>query len=97
MYASFLQPNIIITEYMNLKFELQQPKTSVEVQKPQYKKEWVQSQRGLLSINIQFWTEATWISSYSQDLYNCYNWQTPINPHLILPFKGTVQNFLFLI
>lgn len=39
MYASSLQPKVIISEYMNLKFGLGVPKTTVEVLKPQYKKE----------------------------------------------------------
>lgn len=39
MYASSLQPKVIISEYMNLKFGLGVPKITLEVLKPQYKKE----------------------------------------------------------
>lgn len=62
MYASSLQPKVIISEYMNLKFGLGVPKTTLEVLKPQYKKEWAQYQCGLLGINTKIGIE-TWISS----------------------------------
>ena len=39
MYASSLQPKVIMSEYMNLKFAFGVPESTLEVLKPQYKKE----------------------------------------------------------
>lgn len=62
-----MQPKVIISEYMNLKFGLGVPKTTLEVLKPQDKKELSQHQCGLLGINTKIAIE-TWISSCDQDL-----------------------------
>lgn len=39
MYASSLQPKVIMSKYMNLKFAFGVPESTLEVLKPQYKKE----------------------------------------------------------
>ena len=69
MYASSLQPKVIMSEYMNLKFAFGVPESTLEVLKPQYKKEWTQYQCGLLGINtkIRIVTEPVAVTKI------CYN------------------------
>ena len=76
MYASSLQPKVIMSKYMNLKFAFGVPESTLEVLKPQYKKEWTQYQCGLLGINtIRIVTEPVAVTKI------CYNLLQLIEVH----------------